>query len=230
MQPFPSGGPVVHPRTMNSSDWDERYAGADLVWSAAPNVWVEELLDGAQPGRALDVAAGEGRNAIWLVERGWTVTATDSSPVAVSRMRQIADDRLGERRAALTTEVSDATRPPPAPVGEVDAAYDLVLFCYLHLPREEWDAAIAAGVRAAAPAGLVFVVAHALRNLVEGVGGPQDPTVLLDPEGVVQSVTGLPVDVVSARIRERMVEGSDLPALDTVVVLRRVAEQIPHGV
>ena len=53
------------------------------------------------PGRALDVAAGEGRNALWLVERGWTVTAADFSPVAVSRIRDVATERLDE-----------AARPP----------------------------------------------------------------------------------------------------------------------
>lgn len=208
---------------MDSSDWDDRYAGADLVWSAAPNVWVQEWVEDLDPGSALDVAAGEGRNAIWLVEGGWTVTATDYSPVAVSRMHQIADDRLGERRGRLTAEVADATAAQPPPQEGVGTAYDLVLFCYLHLPPEEWAAAIAAGVAAAAPGGLVLVVAHALRNLDEGFGGPQDASVLLDPEGVIASVEGLPVEVLSAQLRERVVDGSDRAALDTVVALRRVA-------
>ena len=56
---------------MEAADWDARYAATDLVWSAAPNVWVEELVSGMPPGRALDIAAGEGRNALWLVEQGW---------------------------------------------------------------------------------------------------------------------------------------------------------------
>ena len=58
---------------MEAADWDARYAATDLVWSAAPNVWVEELVSGMPPGRALDIAAGEGRNALWLVEQGWEV-------------------------------------------------------------------------------------------------------------------------------------------------------------
>lgn len=208
---------------MDSSAWDDRYAGADLIWSAAPNVWVQEWVEHLDPGLALDVAAGEGRNAIWLVEGGWTVTATDYSPVAVSRMHQIADDRLGDLRTRLTAEVADATAAQPAPHEAVATGYDLVLFCYLHLPHEEWALAIAAGVAAAAPGGLVLVVAHALRNLTEGFGGPQDASVLLDPEGVLASVEGLPVEVLSAQIREREVDGSERAALDTVVALRRVA-------
>ena len=204
---------------MDASDWDERYAGADLVWSAGPNVWVRELCSPLTPGRALDVAAGEGRNAIWLVEQGWTVTAADFSPVAVSRIRDLAATRLDEdalRR--LEAVVADATQPAPG------TAYDLVLFSYLHLVREEWHRAVAAGVEAVAVGGRVLVVGHAQRNLTEGVGGPQDAAILLDPEDVLASVAGLPVAVELAQLRARDVEGEPRPALDTVVLLRRTED------
>ncbi|HEU5241392.1 MAG TPA: methyltransferase domain-containing protein [Ornithinibacter sp.] len=204
---------------MDASDWDERYAGADLVWSSGPNVWVRELCSPLTPGRALDVAAGEGRNAIWLVEQGWTVTASDFSPVAVSRIRDLAAARLDEDALhRLEAVVADATQPAPG------TAYDLVLFCYLHLVREEWDRAVAAGVEAVAVGGRVLVVGHARRNLTEGVGGPQDATILLDPGDVLASVAGLPVVVELAELRARDVEGEPRPALDTVVLLRRTAD------
>lgn len=204
---------------MDASDWDERYAGADLVWSSGPNVWVRELCSPLTPGRALDVAAGEGRNAIWLVEQGWTVTASDFSPVAVSRIRDLGAARLDEDALhRLEAVVADATQPAPG------TAYDLVLFCYLHLVREEWDRAVAAGVEAVAVGGRVLVVGHARRNLTEGVGGPQDATILLDPGDVLASVAGLPVVVELAQLRARDVEGEPRPALDTVVLLRRTAD------
>jgi SAM-dependent methyltransferase len=204
---------------VDASDWDERYAAADLVWSAEPNVWVRELCAPLTPGRALDVAAGEGRNALWLVERGWTVTAADFSPVAVSRVRERATERLDEAvRPRLEVVVADATQPAPG------TAYDLVLFSYLHLVREEWERAVAAGVAAAAVGGLVLVVAHARRNLAEGVGGPQDASVLLDPEDVLASVAALPVAVELAQVRARDVEAAPRPALDTVVLLRRTED------
>ena len=203
---------------MDASGWDERYAGAELVWSAAPNVWVRELCSPLAPGRALDVAAGEGRNALWLVEQGWTVTAADFSSVAVSRVRELAADRLDEAaRPRLEAVVADATQPAPG------TAYDLVLFSYLHLERAEWDRAVAAGVAATAVGGLVLVVAHARRNLSEGVGGPQDARILLDPEDVLASVAPLPVSVELAQLRARDVEGEPRPALDTVVLLRRTS-------
>jgi len=230
---------------MDAAAWDARYAGADLVWSSGPNVWVRELCTPMTPGLALDVAAGEGRNALWLVEQGWCVVAADFSPVGVVRMREIADRRLTRRRSAFAAVVADATEPAPRPPsdlvvgsatdrrpsrdlsvgsgteGEVTGrGYDLVLISYLHLPRDQWDRALAAAVTATVRGGAVLVVVHAVRNLTAGVGGPQDRTILLDPEDVLASAAELPVDIELAQLRARDVPGAARPALDTVVLLR----------
>ena len=102
---------------MDAAAWDARYAGAELVWSAGPNVWVRELCAPMPPGVALDVAAGEGRNALWLVEQGWAVVASDFSAVGVERMNEIADRRPASRRAAFRAVVADAHPGGPAPAG-----------------------------------------------------------------------------------------------------------------
>jgi hypothetical protein len=60
---------------MDAEAWDERYREGQLVWSAGPNQFVEAELAGLPPGTALDLAAGEGRNAIWLTPpptTGWS--------------------------------------------------------------------------------------------------------------------------------------------------------------
>src|SRR5262249_49632970 len=64
---------------LDQRQWDELYASAELVWTAEPNRFVAEELAGLAAGRALDLGTGEGRNAIWLAERGWQVTAVDFS-------------------------------------------------------------------------------------------------------------------------------------------------------
>lgn len=204
---------------MDAKDWDERYDATELVWSAEPNRFVEEIVRPLTPGTAIDIAAGEGRNAIWLVQEGWTVTAVDFSGVVVERMRARAEAVLGAEAGRLTPLVGDAT--VPAPGGP--AAYDLVLFCYLQLPAAELKAALRHGVEAARPGGRVVVVGHAGRNLTEGWGGPSSRDVLYDPDEVVDAVDGLPVVVEHADIRVRPVETDEGPreALDTVVVLRR---------
>ncbi len=78
---------------MDATDWDERYAATELMWSTTPNQFVAAELADLPPGRAVDLAAGEGRNAIWLAGLGWDVTAVDFSQVALDKGRQLAGDR-----------------------------------------------------------------------------------------------------------------------------------------
>jgi SAM-dependent methyltransferase len=189
------------------------------VWSAEPNRFVAEIIGPLTPGHAVGHAAGEGRNAIWMVEQGWVVTASDYSPVAVERMRSLASDRLGDDLSRLTAVVADATQPTPGGPG----AYDLALLCYLQLPAEQWRQALRSAVEAVRTGGLVVVIGHAGRNLAEGWGGPSERAVLYDPEEVLDRAEGLPVTAVQSGIRERPVttEDGERVALDTVVVLRR---------
>ncbi|MEX2290236.1 MAG: class I SAM-dependent methyltransferase [Mycobacteriales bacterium] len=77
---------------MRAEDWDNRYAAAQQ-WSDEPNALAASLLANVPAGRALDVAAGEGRMSLWLVSRGWTVTALDFSPVGLQRGQQRAQER-----------------------------------------------------------------------------------------------------------------------------------------
>lgn len=206
---------------VDAKDWDARYAAADLVWSAGPNLWVAQLVAPLVPGRALDVAAGEGRNAIWLAERGWTVVAADFSPVAIDRAARLARERLGEQDDRFRAVVADATGPAP----QGPAAYDLVLLCYLQLPADQRRQALRQAIDAAAEGGRVLVIGHAARNLDEGYGGPQDRGVLYDPQDVLDDVAGLPVTAERSEVRVRVADTPDGPrdALDTVVVLRREA-------
>jgi 2-polyprenyl-3-methyl-5-hydroxy-6-metoxy-1,4-benzoquinol methylase len=78
---------------MDQTAWDERYAGPELVWGLGPNCFVAEELATLPPGRAIDLGTGEGRNAIWLAERGFTVTAVDFSQVGLARAAGLAAER-----------------------------------------------------------------------------------------------------------------------------------------
>jgi SAM-dependent methyltransferase len=159
----------------------------ELVWGAEPNRFVVTELEGrSPPGSALDLACGEGRNAIWLAERGWNVTGVDFSDVAVERARQLAA-RRGLQAEWLTADL--ATYQPK------DEAYDLVLIAYLQLGAEELRAVLTRAVAALAPRGEMLLIGHARSNLSGGFGGPRDPAVLWVPEQIECMLEALGLDV-----------------------------------
>src|SRR4051794_10049356 len=71
---------------MRAAEWDERYAER-RQWSAGANALIASLLEDLPPGDAVDLAAGEGRHALWLAARGWRVIAVDFSAVGLARGR-----------------------------------------------------------------------------------------------------------------------------------------------
>jgi SAM-dependent methyltransferase len=195
---------------MDAAAWDRRYAAAELVWTAEPNRFVAAELAGVAPGRAVDLAAGEGRNALWLASRGWRVTAVDFSRVAVDKARRLA------RHAGVTVDwvVADVL------TYRLPGDADLVLVAYLHLPAADLARVWAAAAAALAPGGVLLVVGHDLSNLTDGTGGPQDPALLYDPDTIAGHLGALHVDH-AARVT-RPVPGERV-AVDTLVRAHRPA-------
>ena len=76
---------------MDRAGWDARYRTTDLVWTANSNQFLVAEVAELAPGTALDLGAGEGRNAVWLAQRGWQVTAVDFSAVGLAKAAQLAD-------------------------------------------------------------------------------------------------------------------------------------------
>lgn len=188
-----------------AAEWDSRYAGPDRVWSAAPNAWVAANLREWFTGRALDLGTGEGRHAVWLAALGWQVTAVDFSAVGIERGRAGAQE-VGVDIDWVVADVR--TWEPPAGVG-----FDLVLVAYLHLE----DDVLQRAVGLLAPGGALVVIGHALRNLTEGVGGPQDPRLLHTEAEYRAASSGLVVEQLGEVVRH-LPEGD---AIDLVLVARR---------
>lgn len=203
---------------MDASDWDERYREAGLLWNAGPNQWVEQYTAHLGPGHALDVAAGEGRNAVWLAERGWRVTAVDFSAVATRKGRELAAARGGDAAALIDWEIADVVSY------SADRRYDLVLVIYLHLSEQQRRSAFQHAAAALAPGGTLLVVGHHADNLTDGVGGPPDPTVLYDEHDIradLEPCEDLTVE--HAGRHERIVAEAPRPALDVILLARRAS-------
>jgi SAM-dependent methyltransferase len=200
-------------RTVDADAWNERYRGTELMWSAGPNQFAEAELADLPPGRAVDLAAGEGRNAIWLARRGWQVTAVDFSQVALDKGRRIAGD------LPVAWVCADAT------TWREDASYDVSLLAYLQLPAADRRAAHRNAFAALRTGGTLLVVAHDSTNLAEGTGGPPDPDVLFSADDVLADLDGESFEVVRAGRVGREVaqpDGRSRTAYDALVrVVRR---------
>ncbi len=182
---------------MDADAWDQRYTASELVWSREPNQFVATELADLPPGTAVDLAAGEGRNAIWLASRGWSATAVDFSQVALDEGVRLADG------LDVTWVRADATTwQPPAPV-------DLVVMAYFQVPAEDRRRAVRGAATMLAPGGTLLLVAHDSTNLAEGTGGPQDPAVLMSAEDVLADLEGIEVEVVRAERVAREVSAAD---------------------
>ncbi len=192
---------------MDAEEWDARYAAAPQ-WSDAPNVLAAELLRDLPPGRALDVAAGEGRMALWLAALGWQVTALDFSAAGLARGRERAEQRGLE----VHWQVADATAADLR-----TEQYDLVLVLYLHLPHAPLVDVLQRCARAVAPGGRLLVLGHDRDNLARGTGGPQDVGLLYDVEVLRSVAAGLVVE--RAGQVERPVD--DRVAVDALLLARR---------
>ena len=195
---------------MDASEWDVRYAKAELEWGAEPNRFLVQEIEGLEPGRALDIAAGEGRNAIWVAARGWMVTAVDFSPVAIEKARRLAAER-GVDVEWVVADVVDY-----APGTEV---FDLAVVFYLHLVASEMGKVLGRVAAALRRGGTLLIVGHDRANLTDGVGGPQDPAILLDAQVVASELEDLVIEK-AERIMRR-VEGAEREAIDTLVRARK---------
>ena len=185
-------------RHFGATHWDQRYAASERVWSTGPNQFVEQHLADLPPGRAVDLAAGEGRNAVWLAGIGWQVTAIDFSGVAIERGRS-QDDSDDRPLHPVTWLVGDVlTEPLPERV-------DLALVSYLQLPHDEMSRLVARAYDALRPGGTLFLICHDASNLTEGVGGPQDASVLPSAELVLDWL-GPGAQILEAGRVERTVE------------------------
>ncbi|MBS2536184.1 class I SAM-dependent methyltransferase [Catenulispora sp. NF23] len=192
--------------------WEKRYGEAQSVWGWAPNRFVAEVLGPLPAGRALDLAAGEGRNALWLADLGWRATAVDFAENALARGREQAEEHGLDVRW-IHADVLD--HQPE------ERAYDAVVIAYLHLPAEDLDTVLRNAAKALAPGGTLVVVGHDVTNIADGVGGPQNPDILYTPGLVTETlkqVKGL--TVARAELVHRQTDRAPQPAIDTLVVAR----------
>jgi len=178
--------------------WEGRYRSASAdgtsLWGAEPNGWIADRVAvlAPDPGLAIDLGAGEGRNAFWLASRGWRVVAADFSTAAVEGMRRRA---AGLAVEAVVADARSWIAPDPA---------DLAVLCYLQLPAEALGAAIARAAESLAPGGLLLGIWHDREDVARGLAGAMDPAIRTTPEETraAAEAAGLDVELSGRRDRE----------------------------
>jgi SAM-dependent methyltransferase len=179
--------------------WEERYRSQTSVWSGQPNIHLVTEAADLTPGTALDVGAGEGADALWLAERGWRVTATDISTVALDRAachaRQAGADvaaRIDWRHVDLTSWVPTAM------------AYDLVSAQFMHLPKPQRDPLFARLARSVAAGGTLLIVGHHPLDLQTTVPRPPMPELFFTAAEIADSLNPVEWDILVSDARARV--------------------------
>lgn len=186
-----------------AEEWDSRYASAPRVFRAEPDESLVELASPLEPGRALDLGAGEGRNALWLASKGWAVVAVDLSEVALGRLRGFADAAGLQIETVRGDGVAYLRSAGPA-------SFALAVLAYVHSGPQEHAALFAAAGQALSPGGHLFIVGHHISSL--GRVGPPDPERLYREEEITTALAGLEILRIGQRRGESDVHehGTDL--------------------
>ncbi|MFT3887486.1 MAG: class I SAM-dependent methyltransferase [Arachnia sp.] len=195
---------------MRADDWDARYAHPNHVFGYKPNDFLaahERML--RRGARVLCLGDGEGRNGVWLAQRGHDVVSVDYSRVGLRKAEALAAEkgvRIETQLRDLADWVSD-----PAP----DQPWDAIVSIFVHLPPALRRPVARTATEQSAPGAVLILEAYTPAQPALGTGGPSDPDLLMTRADVQTDWSGWHLDV---RLLERRIfEGMDHQGLSSVV-------------
>ena len=198
--------------------WEEHYSAAPQVWSGRVNARLAEVAPTLDGSRALDVGCGEGADAIWLAEHGWTVIAVDVSTTALTRAREAATSRGVADRIDVVE--CDLTRELP------EGPFDLVSAQFLHSTvAMDRSAVLRRAAAAVAPGGTLLIVDHAAAPpWASRLHHHEFPTAESVLDGLaLDGAQWQRIRVDRAERSARGPGGEEVTLVDNVIVLRRAA-------
>lgn len=174
--------------------WDERYSEPGYAYGSEPNDFLQQMSEGiGGEGYALCLAEGQGRNAVFLAEQGWEVTAVDESAVGLEKASELAR----QRGVAIHTIAADLADYPIEPY-----TWDLVVLIFAHLPpglRRRVHAEVVDGLR---PGGRVILEAYTPDQIGRGTGGPPEAAMMMTAELLREEFRGLEFLHLEERLRD----------------------------
>ena len=184
---------------MDKAFWDSKYSVDEYVYTKDVNRFVKEHLSDLTPGKMIDLAGGEGRNTVFFAERGWQAENIDLSMVGLEKCQRLAAERKVSDLVFTTNASALDFESKLAPV-------DLGLCAYLQIPQAELTIAISRLVENIKPGGVFFGVWHALENLKDGFGGPQNPEVLPSESSMKTLLSSLSLEIQFVSNRDGQVQ------------------------
>ena len=184
---------------MDSAFWDSKYSVDEYIYTKEVNRFVKESLSDLSPGKMIDLAGGEGRNTVFFAEKGWQAENIDLSSVGLEKCE----------RLAVETNVSELVFTTNASASDFEsklAPVDLGVIAYLQIPQTELAVAIERLVSNIKSGGVFFGVWHALENLKDGFGGPQNPDLLPSESSMKTLLSSLPLEVAFVTNRDGQVQ------------------------
>lgn len=179
--------------------WNDRYSKPGFAYGESPNDFLVEVAPYLPPdGRVLCLGAGEGRNAVWLAEQGYQVTAVDLSDVGLRK----AQDLAAARQVQVETIEADLATWTPEP-----GAWDGIVAIFAHLPPPARAHMHRAAVRGLRPGGVFVLEMYHPRQLEHRTGGPPVLAMLADQATLEAELEGLEF-LVSREVEREVHEGA----------------------
>lgn len=192
--------------------WDERYSSSEYAYGKAPNTFLQahaHLLPKINGGKVLSLAEGEGRNAVYLAQLGYDVTAVDGSAVGLDKARRLAQEKgvtVNWVHADLTDY--DLTWQP----------WDAVISIFCHLPPLARTRVHRDVVNALKPDGVFLLEAYTPAQIHRDTGGGKDPHRLQTAQSLHAELAGLRFDH-CVELEREILEGIYHTGIGSVVQL-----------
>lgn len=184
-------------RTSSGQSWDERYGEDGWAFGTEPNDFLREEAASIPQGDVLVLGDGEGRNGVFLAQRGCRTTTVDLSPVGVAKARELAAAR-GVEIDALVADLS---------VFEMgNQRWDAIVSIFCHLPADLRSSVHERARTALRPGGRFVLEAYVAANIGRGVGGPQSADMTPSLHELEREFVGWVLDV-HREVERSIVEG-----------------------
>lgn len=178
--------------------WNEKFTNAEYAYGTEPNEFLAASVAKLKPGAALSLAEGEGRNAVWLAQQGFTVSSIEQSEKGVAKTLRLALQRgvivMAERGELETFHIQPNS-------------WDLIVSIYAHTPQElrrKLHRQVVAGLK---PGGVFVLEAYTPAQIPNNTGGPKDASLMPTAELLRSELNGLVFDHI-AEVERDVVEGS----------------------